>query len=97
MQCSDISQSQQQLLFQCYCKTVYNTNFFNFKADEGVVVCTRMDKDNYHVNSTEICQDYQKYDDCPGISISSDSAPRASISVSKAALVAIVLSSLLFV
>ncbi|KAJ2907516.1 hypothetical protein GGI21_003809 [Coemansia aciculifera] len=96
MQCSDISQRQLNLLLQCFCYTEYNTNFYNYKEDEGVVVCTRGDGDNYHTNTTDVCQNYQKYSGCPGIDISPNSAPMPKLSLTKMALLAIAMSSLLF-
>ncbi|KAJ2024347.1 hypothetical protein IWW57_003774 [Coemansia sp. S610] len=95
MQCSDISNRQLNLLLQCYCKTDYNTNFYNYKEDEGIVVCTRGDGDDFHTNTTEVCQNYQKYSNCPGIDISPNSAP-PKLGVTKVALLAIALSSLMF-
>ncbi|KAJ2451113.1 hypothetical protein GGF42_004330 [Coemansia sp. RSA 2424] len=96
MQCSDISQRQLNLLLQCFCQTDYGTNFYNYKQDEGIVVCTRGDGDDFHTNTTEVCQNYQKYDSCPGIDISPNSAPQPKLSLAKVALLAVAMSSLLF-
>ncbi|KAJ1988368.1 hypothetical protein EDC05_005342 [Coemansia umbellata] len=92
MQCSDISHRQQVLLFQCYCKTEYNTNFYQYKEDEDTIVCTRNDKDNYNTNGTYVCENYEKYDSCKGVNVSS----ATTFSVSRVALLAIALSSLTF-
>ncbi|KAJ2739401.1 hypothetical protein GGI20_006114 [Coemansia sp. BCRC 34301] len=99
MQCSDISQRQLNLLLQCFCHVDYGTNFYNYKDSEGVVVCTRGDGDDFHTNVTEVCQNYQKYDSCPGIDISPNSAqppPSQRLSLTRVALLAITMSSLIF-
>ncbi|KAJ1666618.1 hypothetical protein EV178_002049 [Coemansia sp. RSA 1646] len=93
LSCSDISQRQQMLLFQCYCKTEYNTNFFQYKEDSDTIVCTRNDKENYNQNGTYVCENYEQYDGCTGVNVSG-AMPK--FSVSKAALLAIALSSLAF-
>ncbi|KAJ2306320.1 hypothetical protein IWW54_004785 [Coemansia sp. RSA 2705] len=86
MKCEDISARQQKLLFQCYCKTVYNTNFVNLYPTDNRVVCTRNDHDNYDGNMTDICENYQKYDGCNGVNISA--APPA-VTLAKVAMLAI--------
>ncbi|KAJ1725710.1 hypothetical protein LPJ53_000189 [Coemansia erecta] len=93
MNCSDISTRQQNLLFQCYCKTVYNTNFFKYVAEDHNVVCTRNDKDNYNADSDEICANYDKYSDCSGVDVSA--APSSSVTLTKVAVLAMVFSSFL--
>ncbi|KAI7826305.1 hypothetical protein BX661DRAFT_225036 [Kickxella alabastrina] len=69
MKCSDISSRQQQLLFQCYCKTVYNTNFYKYVAEENKLTCTRNDKDNYFADTEEVCANYDQYTNCPGVAL----------------------------
>ncbi|KAJ1883582.1 hypothetical protein H4R99_000458 [Coemansia sp. RSA 1722] len=91
MNCSDISTRQQKLLFQCYCKTKFNTNFFKYVESQHKVVCTRNDKDNYNVNSDEICANYEDYSDCPGVNVSS----ATSVTLTKVVVLAMVFSSLL--
>ncbi|KAJ2370163.1 hypothetical protein H4S01_000560 [Coemansia sp. RSA 2610] len=88
MKCEDISARQQKLLFQCYCKTVYNTNFVNLYPTDNRVVCTRNDHDNYDGNMTDICENYQKYDGCNGVNISA--APPA-VTLAKVAMLAMFL------
>ncbi|KAJ1945186.1 hypothetical protein EC988_005815 [Linderina pennispora] len=94
LKCSDISPRQQQLLMQCYCKTVYNTNFYKYVSDDQNVVCTSGDKNNHDGNATEICANYEKYSNCPGVNISPSTG--AHITLSKVALLAVAFSSLLF-
>ncbi|KAJ2162087.1 hypothetical protein GGF46_000962 [Coemansia sp. RSA 552] len=91
MKCSDISERQQQLLFQCYCKTVYNTNFIDHYPKEGEIICTRGDENRYYAKTDDICEDYSKYDGCPGVNV--NAAP--ALSLSKVAVVAMLFSSLL--
>ncbi|KAJ1961904.1 hypothetical protein GGI12_002985, partial [Dipsacomyces acuminosporus] len=74
MKCSDISSRQQNLLMQCYCKTLYNTNFYKYIPEDQTVVCTRGDTHNLYGNTTEICEDYQKYSGCKGVDIGPNSA-----------------------
>ncbi|KAJ2652329.1 hypothetical protein IWW40_001184 [Coemansia sp. RSA 1250] len=89
--CGSLSAEQQNLLFQCYCKTVYNTNFIDQYPTDDKIICTRNDKDRYYGNMTEICENYQKYDDCAGVDIGA--APPA-LSVAKVAMLAVLFSSL---
>ncbi|KAJ2401419.1 hypothetical protein GGI23_001408 [Coemansia sp. RSA 2559] len=93
LSCSDISSRQQGLLFQCYCKTEYNTNLYKYTESTDQIVCTRGDKNVYYQNGTYVCENYERYDSCTGVNVS-DAMP--SFSVSKAALLAIALSSLAF-
>ncbi|ORX69785.1 hypothetical protein DL89DRAFT_165826 [Linderina pennispora] len=94
LKCSDISPRQQQLLMQCYCKTMHNTYYYNYVSDEQNVVCTVGDKTTYNGNTTEICANHEKYSDCPGVNISPSTG--AHITLSKVALLAVAFSSLLF-
>ncbi|KAJ2780402.1 hypothetical protein H4R18_003483 [Coemansia javaensis] len=94
MKCSDISEKQQTLLFQCYCKTTYNTNFVNIYRGEDRIVCTRGDRNTFDANMTTICDEYQKYDGCPGVHISAASTP-AALSVTKVAVVVMLVVALL--
>ncbi|KAJ2788760.1 hypothetical protein H4R20_007310, partial [Coemansia guatemalensis] len=75
MKCSDISERQQRLLFQCYCKTVYNTNFFDHYPTDKKIICTRNDDDRYYADTDMICEDYEKYDGCNGVNISGANKP----------------------
>ncbi|KAJ2041854.1 hypothetical protein GGI08_007902, partial [Coemansia sp. S2] len=57
--CDQISQRQQRLLMQCYCKTEYNTLFMKYYRENGELVCTRMDKHMFHINATDVCVNYR--------------------------------------
>ncbi|KAJ2709099.1 hypothetical protein H4R19_004421 [Coemansia spiralis] len=94
MQCSDISRRQQRLLFQCYCKRVYNTRFYNTYPTDDRIVCTRNDKDNYDAQMSMICENYKQYDSCDGVNISAAATATPALSVTKVAVLAILLTTL---
>ncbi|KAJ2865010.1 hypothetical protein FB639_005152, partial [Coemansia asiatica] len=71
--CHQISQRQQRLLMQCYCKKEYNTLFVRYYRADAVVVCTRMDKHMYKFNATEVCRNHRKYH-CTGVNIGAASS-----------------------
>ncbi|KAJ2805503.1 hypothetical protein H4R21_001235 [Coemansia helicoidea] len=92
MQCADISQRQRRLLFQCYCKTVYNTRFFNTYPTDDRVVCTRGDKENHDARMSMICENYRDYSGCSGVNVS---AAAPVLGVAKAAMLAMLFAALL--
>ncbi|KAJ2761046.1 hypothetical protein H4S06_001413, partial [Coemansia sp. BCRC 34490] len=93
LSCSDISARQQKLLFQCFCKTKYNTNFYQYKEGSDEIVCTRDDKENYTEKGSYVCENYEEFDGCAGVNVSGASP---NFSLSKVVVLAIALSSLAF-
>ncbi|KAJ1899865.1 hypothetical protein LPJ66_001840 [Kickxella alabastrina] len=89
--CDQISDRQQRLLMQCYCKKEYNTLFVKYNKAASEVVCTRMDKHMYTFNATLVCQTYRDYD-CVGVN-----ADASAVSTTKVLVVATLLISFLFV
>ncbi|KAJ2440104.1 hypothetical protein GGF42_007736 [Coemansia sp. RSA 2424] len=91
--CGQISQRQQRLLMQCYCKTEYNTLFMKYYREDNELVCTRMDKHMFHINATDVCINFRRYR-CPGVRVTSD-APRG-VSTTKLLFVGVLLFSMAF-
>ncbi|KAJ2788161.1 hypothetical protein GGI15_000182 [Coemansia interrupta] len=76
--CMQISERQQRLLMQCYCKKELNTLFLKYYKYSGEVVCTRMDRHMYRRNATEICINHRKYR-CTGVNVNAGPTPVSAI------------------
>ncbi|KAJ1944291.1 hypothetical protein FBU59_002643 [Linderina macrospora] len=94
LKCADIGPQNIELLMQCYCKTVYNTNYYEYNGRKETLVCTVGDNKNIVGNATEACANHEKYSSCPGINIRPNAG--AHVTLSKVALLAVAFSSLLF-
>lgn len=60
-------------MFECYCRTVYNTELVEFLLDQNTIICIEHNNQVHHANAGNICKNYERYDNCPGVNINQSS------------------------